>query len=132
MKALRLATQPPDAQSAAEKYVALKSEAENISNQMARLRKVLELALLKMPDLSIRVGDELLSLIVCQKQQVDLASAKRKLGAKLSNYIEVIEKLDLKAAQKHMGEAKLAPFVTISEYTTLRLRPLKDDTSEED
>ena len=116
-------------EAAARQYIELKAESENIAKRMEGLRKMIVPTLEHSDERSVTVDDQELFLVECTKETFDLEGAKKKkpLALKLKPYVEVIEKLDLKAAKKHLPVALLRPFITASEYFQLRVREKKND-----
>lgn len=114
---------------AAEEYLMLKEQSEEIAKKMKSLRVFLEPELAESPDESIQIGDQVLKLVFCEKEKFDLEAAKKQRGLapKLKPYTIVSESLDLKSAKKHIDEAKLEPFITRSPYTMLKVGKAKKD-----
>lgn len=121
----------PPLQQVVEEYVAFKAELERIEGEMKKRRPLIEkgLALLPGQAIPIGTGEEALALIECESESIspeDLERAKAKLGPKkLVPFIQVVEKLDIKAARNHLGAKALEKFVTVKKSIQLRVKKLK-------
>jgi hypothetical protein len=117
---------PEQVEQIAGEYEMYKLEAERVAAELAKRGEFLKRVLVHFPGHRIAVGERELSRIVSITPSFDLEAAKknRALRPLLKPYIEVIEKFDLKAAQKHLAADQLAPFVTAKETVSLRfLKP---------
>lgn len=118
---------PPTVAQVAEEYRAFKVELERIEGELATRRRFLELEMSKLPGglVPLADGQNALSLVVCESESIDVEAAKKKLGKKLAPFVQVIEKVDIKAARNYLGAQALEKFVSVKVTTQLRLKKLK-------
>jgi hypothetical protein len=117
---------PEQVQQIAGEYEMYKIEAERVAAELAKRGEFLKRALLNFPGQRVAVGERELSRVVSITPSFDLEAAKKSKALRpfLKPYIEVVEKFDLKSAQKHLAAEQLAPFVTARETVSLRfLKP---------